>query len=71
MKQKIFLGIRIAGTLLVIFNLLMFFAMRPCWSGISSTLGYKNGAAPILYYLPIIICVLFLLFILLLSILPN
>ena len=60
MKQKVFLGIRIAGTLLVIFNLLMFFAMRPCWSGISSTLGYKNGAAPILYYLPIIICVLFL-----------
>ena len=60
MKQKIFLGIRIAGTLLVIFNLLMFFAMRPCWSGISSTIGYKNGAPIILYNLPIIICVLFL-----------
>ena len=60
MKQKIFLGIRIGGTILVVFNLLMFFAMRPCWSGISSTLGYTNGGPAILYNLPVIICVLFL-----------
>ena len=60
MKKKIiFLVIRIAGTVLAFFNLLLFFAMRPCWSGISSTIGYKNGAAPILYYLPVIICILF------------
>ena len=60
MRKRIFLIIRIVGTVLCIFNLLMFYAMRPCWSGISSTIGYKNGANPILYYLPVIICVLFL-----------
>ena len=61
MRTKIFLGIRIAGTVLAIFNLLMFFAMRPCWSGISSTLGYKNGNVPFLYYFPVGLCVLFFL----------
>ena len=60
MKNIILKVIRILGTILAFFNLLMFFAMRPCWSGISSTLGYKNGAPSILYNLPIIICVLFL-----------
>ena len=61
MKEKLFKVLRIIGTVLVVFNLLMFYAMRPCWSGISSTIGYKNGAPAILYYLPVIICVLFLL----------
>ena len=60
MKKKIFLVIRIVGTVLAVFNLIMFYAMKPCWSGISSTLGYKNGAPIILYNLPVIICVLFL-----------
>lgn len=60
MKNKVFLIIRIVGTILAFFNLLMFFAMRPCWSGISSTLGYKNGGNPLIYNLPIIICVLLL-----------
>ena len=64
MKNIIFKIMRIVGTVLAFFNLLMFFAMRPCWSGISSTLGYKNGANPFLYYLPIGICVLFLLILL-------
>ena len=62
MKAKVFLGLRIAGTVLAFFNALMFFALRPCWSGISSTLGYKGGANTFLYNLPVIICVfLFLL----------
>ena len=62
MKEKVFKIIRIIGTVLAFFNVLMFFAMRPCWSGISSTIGYKNGANIMLYYLPVIICVfLFLL----------
>ena len=65
MKQKIFFIIRVVGTILNFFNLLMFYAMRPCWSGISSTLGYKNGANILLYYFPVILCVLF--FIILLS----
>ena len=58
MKAKVFLGMRIAGTVLAFFNLLMFFAMRPCWSGISSTLGYKGGSNTFLLVLPVIICVL-------------
>lgn len=58
MKNTIYKIVRILGTLLNLFNLLMFYAMRPCWSGISSTIGYKNGANDILYYLPVIICVL-------------
>ena len=62
MKAKVFLGLRIAGTVLAFFNALMFFALRPCWSGISSTLGYKGGANTFLYNLPVVICVfLFLL----------
>lgn len=60
MKNIIFKVIRIAGTILSFFNLLMFYAMRPCWSGISGTLGYKGGSNKILYVLPIIICILFL-----------
>ena len=59
MKNIIFKVIRFAGTILAVFNLLMFFAMRPCWSGISSTLGYKGGSNTFLYYLPVFICVLF------------
>ena len=42
-----------------LFNLLMFFSMRPCWSGISKTLGYKNGGSQIVLDLPVYICVLF------------
>ena len=58
-KQHVFMIIRIVGTVFAFFNLLMFFAMRPCWSGISSTLGYKGGSNTFLLYLPIVICVLF------------
>ena len=65
MKNQVFKIIRIVGTVLAFFNVLMFFAMRPCWSGISSTIGYKNGANIMLYYLPVFICVF--LFLLLLS----
>ena len=62
MKNTIYKIIRIIGSCLAIFNVLMFFAMRPCWSGISATIGYKGGSNTILYYLPVYICVfLFLL----------
>ena len=64
-KTTVFLILRIVGTILAFFNLIMFFAMRPCWSGISSTLGYKGGANTFLLYVPIIICVL--LFVILLA----
>lgn len=58
MKEKVFKVLRIVGTILSIFNVLMFFAMRPCWSGISATLGYKGGENTFLLYVPVIICVL-------------
>ena len=60
MKNIVFRIVRIVGTILAFFNLLMFYAMRPCWSGISKTIGYGNGKPIILYYLPVIICILFL-----------
>ena len=56
MKKIVFMVMRIAGTVFAFFNLIMFFAMRPCWSGISSTLGYGQGGNAFLLYLPIIIC---------------
>ena len=59
-KQLIFNVIKITGTVFAFFNLLMFYAMRPCWSGISATIGYKGGENTFLYNLPIFICVLFL-----------
>ena len=65
MKNIIYKIFRIAGTVLSFFNFIMFFAMRPCWSGISSTLGYKGGSNTFLYNLPIFICVL--LFVILLA----
>ncbi|MCR5078964.1 MAG: metallophosphoesterase [Bacilli bacterium] len=65
MKQRIFLIVRIVGTVLAFFNALMWFALRPCWSGISSTLGYKGGDNAFLYYLPLAICIF--LFVLLLA----
>ena len=65
MKERVFKIFRIVGTILAFFNALMFFAMRPCWSGISATLGYKGGSNTFLLYVPIIICVL--LFLLLIS----
>ena len=58
MKERVFQIIRWAGTVLAFFNALMFFAMRPCWSGISSTLGYRGGSNTFLYLLPVFICVL-------------
>ena len=58
MKERVYQVIRWAGTVLAFFNALMFFAMRPCWSGISSTLGYRGGSNTFLYFLPVFICVL-------------
>ena len=59
-KEIVFKVIKYLGSLLAVFNAIMFFAMRPCWSGISSTLGYKGNPSNVfLYYLPIFICVLF------------
>lgn len=64
MKEKISLVLRIVGTVFSFFNALMWFALRPCWSGISSTLGYKGGANTFLLILPVILCVVLFLILL-------
>ena len=45
-KELIYKIIKIATLVLALFNLLMFFSMRCCWSGISKTLGYEKAADP-------------------------
>ena len=61
MKKTILKTIDILGTILTFFNLLMFYAMRPCWSGISGTIGYGQNKPIILFYVPVFICILLLL----------
>lgn len=50
---------KIGNLVLSWFNFFMFFAMRPCWSGISKTLGYEDNMTWLLYNLPVIIWILF------------
>ena len=45
---------------LSLFNLVMFFSMRCCWGGISSALGYGKSLNPFIYYLPLLVCILYL-----------
>ena len=59
-KETIFKIVKISSVVLSVFNLLLFFAMRCCWSGISKTLGYENGYSKFILDLPIYVCVLFL-----------
>ena len=42
-KELIYKIIKITSLVLTLFNLLMFFSMRCCWSGISKTLGYEDA----------------------------
>lgn len=59
-KELIYKIVKISSVVLSIFNLLMFFAMRCCWSGISKTLGYENGYSKFILDLPVYLCILFL-----------
>lgn len=58
-ESWIYTVLRIASVFLSVINFLLFLAMRPCWSGISKTLGYSNGKARFLYDFPLYFCVLF------------
>ena len=60
-KELIFKVVKIFSVVLSLFNLLMFFAMRCCWSGISKTLGYEKSESWLLLNLPVMLCILFLL----------
>ncbi len=55
MKNTIFKIIKTTTLLLSLFNLLMYFSMRCCWSGISKTLGYEDGYNQLILDLPLII----------------
>lgn len=44
---------------LAVFNTLLFFSMRPCWSGISKALGYEKSYAKIIFDLPVILMFIF------------
>ena len=46
---------KIGNLLLSWFNFFMFFAMRPCWSGISKTLEFEKNGLDIILHLPVII----------------
>ncbi len=50
----------IIGFILNLFNLLMFFSMRPCWSGISKTFGYSNGGERWILDFPVYLLILFM-----------
>ena len=59
MIKKVLLKVSHIGNLVLAwFNFWMFFAMRPCWSGISKTLRYEDSYSSLLYNLPIIIWIL-------------
>jgi len=55
MKKKI---VKLVGFLFNLFNIIMFFSMKPCWSGISKTLGYTNDGNRLIYMFPVYLCVL-------------
>ena len=62
MVKKILDNISKIGNLVISwFNFFMFFAMRPCWSGISKTLGYESSESWLILNLPVILWILFFL----------
>lgn len=59
MFKKIMLHISKIGNLVISwFNFCMFFAMRPCWSGISKILGYEKSESWFILNLPVFIWVI-------------
>ena len=59
MLKKVLLHVsKIGNLVLAWFNFCMFFAMRPCWSGISKILGYEDSQSSLIYNFPIIVWVL-------------
>lgn len=53
--------LKVISLFLGIINTLLFFSLRNCWSGISKTLNYEKNNSTLILYLPVIVCVLFLL----------
>ena len=56
MKKELFYKIiKITSLILTLFNLIMYFSMRCCWSGISKTLGYEKEYNQFILDLPLIL----------------
>ena len=53
MKEKVLKVLKLVCLVIASFNALMFYSMRPCWSGISKALGYEKGYNSFILYLPI------------------
>lgn len=54
--KKVIFGVKIVDLLLGVFNFVMLFSLRICWSGISKKLGYEDNYSDLLYNLPVIVC---------------
>lgn len=62
MVKKILLNVsKIGNVVLAWFNFCLFFALRPCWSGISKKLEFEANQSWFVLNLPVIVCILFLL----------
>lgn len=59
MLKNVLLKVSKIGNLVIAwFNFCMFFAMRPCWSGISKILGYEDSQSSFILNFPILVWVL-------------
>lgn len=54
-QEKTYKLIKLSTVILSLFNLLMYFSMRCCWSGISKTLGYEKKYSEFILHLPLIL----------------
>ncbi|MDY2889363.1 MAG: metallophosphoesterase [Candidatus Caccosoma sp.] len=61
MKEKVLKVLKLVCLVIASFNALMYYSMRPCWSGISKALGYEKGYNSFILYLPIIVFIIILL----------
>lgn len=61
MKEKVLKILKWVCLVIASFNALMFYSMRPCWSGISKALGYEKGYNSFILYLPIFVFIVILL----------
>ncbi len=61
MKEKVLKVLKLVCLVIASFNALMYYSMRPCWSGISKALGYEKGYNSFILFLPIIVFIIILL----------
>lgn len=55
MKKSAERVFKVIDLLLGLVNVLIYYSMRPCWSGISKTLGYEKSYSDLILYFPVIL----------------